>query len=89
MGVQPTSCIGIHTHEEQVLPVGSIKLPVTEGDHLKQKTIMVKFLLINCPSAYNTVLERTALKELKAITSTPHLKMKFPTKQGIGEVKGD
>jgi hypothetical protein len=30
-----------------------------------------------------------ALNELRAITSTSHLKMKFPTEQGVGEVKGD
>jgi len=53
------------------------------GEH-----IMVKFLLIDQPSAYNAILGRTALNNLKAITSTSHLKMKFPTLQGVGEVKG-
>jgi hypothetical protein len=50
---------------------------------------MAKFLLVDHPSAYNAILGRMALNELKAITSTPHLKMKFPTEEGVGEVKGD
>jgi len=32
---------------------------------------------------------RTTLNELKAITLTPHLSMKFPTEEGIGVQKGD
>ncbi|GFS38923.1 hypothetical protein Acr_00g0060220 [Actinidia rufa] len=43
----------------------------------------------DCPSPYNAILERPTLGGIKAITSTYHLKMKFPTLTGIGEVKGD
>jgi hypothetical protein len=50
---------------------------------------MVKFLLIDRPSAYNAILGRTALNDLKAITSTSHLKIKFPTERGVGEVRGE
>ncbi len=50
---------------------------------------MVKFLVVDRPSAYNVIFERTALNELKAITSTPHLSIKFQTTEGIGVVKGD
>jgi hypothetical protein len=32
---------------EQVFPVGSIELPATEGEHPRQKMIMVKFILID------------------------------------------
>jgi hypothetical protein len=74
---------------EQVYPVGSIELPVTPGEYPRQKTIMVKFLVVDRPSAYNAILGRAALNELEAITSTAHLKMKFPTKEGVGEVRGD
>lgn len=58
---------------ERVFPIGSIELPVIVGEHPRQKNIMVKFLLIDPPSAYNTILGRTALNELKAITSTSDL----------------
>ncbi|GFZ16012.1 hypothetical protein Acr_25g0004210 [Actinidia rufa] len=42
-----------------------------------------------CPSPYNAILGRPTLGGIKAITSTYHLKMKFPTLTRIGEVKGD
>jgi hypothetical protein len=42
---------------------------------------MVKFLVVDRPSAYNAILGRAALNELEAITSTAHLKMKFPTRK--------
>lgn len=48
---------------------------------------MVRFLIIDRPSAYNAILGRTALNDLKAVTSTPHLSMKFPTKEGVGVEK--
>ncbi len=50
---------------------------------------MVKFLVVDRPSVYNSIFGRTALNELKAVTSTPHESMKFPTAEGIGVVKGD
>jgi hypothetical protein len=74
---------------EQVQSVGSIELLVTAGNHPTTKTIMVKFLLVDRPSAYNAILGRTALNDLKAVTSTPHLKTKFPTERGVKEVRGE
>jgi hypothetical protein len=50
---------------------------------------MVRFLLVDRPLAYNAIFGRTALNELKSVTSTPHLSMKFPIEEGIGFVKGD
>ena len=50
---------------------------------------MVTFLVVDCPSAYNVIMGRTALNEFKAIPSTYHLKVKFPTPQGVGEARGD
>jgi hypothetical protein len=87
--VIPATCPLVGFAGEQVLPVGSIKLPVTAGDYPTTKTIMVKFLLIDRPSAYNAIIGRTALNDLKAITSTSHLKIKFPTERGVGEVRGE
>jgi hypothetical protein len=87
--VIPATCPLVGFAGEQVLPVGSIELPVTAGDYPTTKTIMVKFLLIDRPSAYNAIIGRTALNDLKAITSTSHLKIKFPTERGVGEVRGE
>jgi len=74
---------------EQVLPLGSIELPVMAGAYPRQRTIMVWFLIIDRPSAYNAILGRTALNDLQAITSAPHLSMKFPTEEGVGVEKGN
>jgi hypothetical protein len=50
---------------------------------------MVKFLVVDRPSTYNSIFWRTTLNELKAVTLTPHLSMKFPTIERVRVVKGD
>jgi hypothetical protein len=74
---------------EQVVPYGSIELLVMEGTFSRQRTIMVKFLVIDRPSAYNVILRRMGLNELKVVTSTPHLSMKFPIEERVGVEKGN
>jgi hypothetical protein len=59
------------------------------GKYLSQKTIMVKFLVIDRPSGYNAILSRMALNELKAVMLTPYLSIKFPTQEGIKVQKVD
>jgi hypothetical protein len=49
----------------------------------------VKFLIVDQPSAYNAIFGRIAQTELKAVTSIPHLCMKFPTDDGVGVVRGE
>jgi hypothetical protein len=51
--------------------------------------IMVRFLVVEGRSAYNVILGTPALNDLGAITSTPHLCMKFPISSGVGVVRGD
>ena len=46
-------------------------------------------LVVNYPSPYNAILGRPTLGGTRAITSTYHLKMKFPTTTGVAEVRGD
>ena len=50
---------------------------------------MVDFLVVDRPSAYNVIICRPALNKWRVVTSTYHLMMKFLTKEGVGEVKGD
>jgi hypothetical protein len=69
--------------------LGSIELQVTVGSPPTQKTIPVKFLIVDQLSAYNVIFGRTAQTELKAVTSIPHLYMKFPTDDGVGVVRGE
>ena len=45
--------------------------------------------MVDCPTSYNVIIGRPALNKWKAATSTYCLKVKFPTDEGIGEVKGD
>ncbi|XP_077251700.1 uncharacterized protein LOC143890898 [Tasmannia lanceolata] len=68
---------------------GKIKLLVTFGAHPNQRTIMQTFVIVRVPSTYNGIIRRPALNELGAVVSTAHLKIKFPTKLGVGEVIGD
>jgi hypothetical protein len=74
---------------EQVQPLESIEIPVTTGTLSRQATIMVRFLLVDRPSTYNVIVGKTALNKFGAVTSMPHLKMKFQTDHGAGEVKRD
>jgi hypothetical protein len=55
----------------------------------RQSTVIVDFLVVDRPSAYNIIIGRSTLNKLRAITSTYHLMMKFPTKEGIGELRGN
>ncbi|XP_040996075.1 uncharacterized protein LOC121242248 [Juglans microcarpa x Juglans regia] len=50
---------------------------------------MADFIVLKSPSSYNAILGRPVLNKLKVVTSTYHLKIKFPTATGVGEVKGD
>jgi hypothetical protein len=74
---------------EQVQPIGLISLPITARTAPKQAIIMVDFLVVDRPFAYNAIINHPALNQLKAVTSTYHLKMKFSTLERVSEVKGD
>ena len=73
----------------RVLPVGSITLSVTVGDHQQQITKDVTFLVVDCSYAYNGILEQPMLNSWKAATSTYHLMIKFSTEYEIGELRED
>ncbi|GFY97532.1 hypothetical protein Acr_12g0000730 [Actinidia rufa] len=70
-------------------PLGWINLPITLGTETHQITVWQDFIVVDCPSPYNAILGRPTLGGIKTITSTYHLKLKFPTPMGIGEIKGD
>ncbi|GFY88915.1 hypothetical protein Acr_06g0008550 [Actinidia rufa] len=70
-------------------PLEWINLPITLGTEPHQITVWQDFIVVDCPSPYNAILGRPNLGGIKAITSTYHLKLKFPTPTGIGEIKGD
>ena len=73
----------------RVLPLGAITLSVTVGDYSQQILQDVTFLVVECSSAYNDILGRPTLNSWKAVTSTYHLMIQFPTEYRIGELRGD
>ena len=68
-----------------VIPDSQISLPVmTEG-----KKVMVNFIMVNAFSPYIAILGRSWIHAMAAMPSTLHMKVKFPTKDGIAVVKGN
>ncbi|XP_077248743.1 uncharacterized protein LOC143888264 [Tasmannia lanceolata] len=67
---------------------GKIDLPLTFRTYPLQKTILTTFMVVDIPFTYSAIIGRPALRDLGAVVSTPHLKMKFPTPTGVGEVRG-
>ena len=74
---------------EKMLPLGSVQLVLTLGDPPCQATMMIKFLILDAPSAYNMLSGRPSLNAMRAIPSAYHMVVKFPTENGVGMVRGD
>ncbi|GAV77677.1 hypothetical protein CFOL_v3_21148 [Cephalotus follicularis] len=55
----------------------------------RQTQVEMTFLVVDTPSPYNVIIGRPGLNLIEAIVSTRHLLMKFPTRFGVGEVRGD
>ncbi|CAL9004171.1 unnamed protein product [Prunus brigantina] len=72
-----------------VQPVGSISLPIAFGIAPRKTMTYDQFLIVDCPTAYNVIIGRTALTRVKAHLSPHMLLMKFPTCNGTGAVRGD
>ena len=73
----------------KVQPVGTITLPLVVGAYPQQVTRNVNFLVVDCSSFYNAIIGKPTLNNWKAVTSTYHLLVKFPSEYGVGEVQGD
>ncbi|KAL0457987.1 UNVERIFIED_CONTAM: hypothetical protein Slati_0425900 [Sesamum latifolium] len=50
---------------------------------------MLKFLVVDVPSAYNVILGRPTLNAFQALISMYHMKIKFSTSGGVEKVQGD
>ncbi|KAM2510600.1 hypothetical protein EV2_035815 [Malus domestica] len=75
--------------DDIVQPLGSIHLPCIIGTGPYTVTITTNFLVVDCPTAYNVIFERTTINDLRAMVSTHMLLMKFPTPYGNGYIRGD
>ncbi|CAL9000432.1 unnamed protein product, partial [Prunus brigantina] len=50
-------------------PIGSIHLPISIGAAPQRRTITTPFLIIDCPTAYNVILGRPAMAEMKCVAT--------------------
>ena len=82
----PTNAPLVGFRGTRAFPLGAITLAVRAGDYPRQITREVMFLVVDCSSAYNAILRRPTLNSWKAVTSTYHLMIKFPTDYGVGEL---
>ena len=67
-----------------VAPEGQISLPI----NMEGKEVMVAFIVVNSFSPYTTILGQSWIHVIGAILPTLHVKVKFPTEQGITMVRG-
>ena len=70
----------------RVYPLGTVTLLIMVSDYPQQTTKDVTFLMVDYSSTYNAILGRLTLNSWKAVISTCHLMIKFPTKYKVGEV---
>ncbi|XP_071714624.1 uncharacterized protein [Rutidosis leptorrhynchoides] len=68
---------------ESVKAVGKVKLDVTLGIHPLVRTKIVDFTVLDCRSRFNALFGRRTLLKFRAITSTPHAELRFPTPNGV------
>ncbi|RDX96689.1 Retrovirus-related Pol polyprotein from transposon 17.6, partial [Mucuna pruriens] len=65
---------------------GTVELDTIFGEGDNAKMIQVLYTVIEAEASYNIIMGRPALNRLKAIVSTYHLCMKYPTSEGVGAV---
>ena len=74
---------------DKVRPTRVVSLIIEAGSYPRQVRTLVEFLVVDYLSAYNVIIGRPTFNKLRAVTSTYHLLVCFPTEHGIGELKGD
>jgi hypothetical protein len=70
---------------ESTIPLGKTTLPVLAGPI----NLQTEFIVVQAPSPYNAIMGRSWLHKMRAIPSTLHQKLRFPTKVGVMEINGD
>jgi len=61
---------------------GYIDLRITFSDEEAARTIVIRYVVVNTPSAYNLLLGRPSLNRLGPVASTKHMKMKLSSLEG-------
>lgn len=81
MTQKSTILVGFSGETQQT--IGEIILPTYD----KGINLQTKFNVLDCPSAYNIILGTPWIHKMKAIPSTNHLNIEFPTEWGVHEIK--
>ena len=68
-----------------IIPKGQIRLPVQTGSEM----VEVDFIVVDAYSPYTAIVARPWLHTLRAISSTLHQKIKYPSEGQIEEILGD
>ena len=68
-----------------VIPEGRISLSVD----MEGKEVMVTFIVVRSFSRYTAILGRPWIHAMKAVPSTLHVKVKFPTEYEVAMVRGN
>ena len=66
------------------IPKGVIRLPVQIGD----KVVSVNFIVVDAFSPYTAILARPWLHAMGAVSSTLHVKVKYPNNEGVVKLVG-
>ena len=75
---------------DQVEVCGHVELSTTFTNGTTSRTVNIRYLVVNAPSAYNILLGRPALNRIGAVASTRYMKMKLPSLEGtVITIKSD
>ena len=67
-----------------IVPRGMIRLLIQIGEEV----VNADFIMVEAYSPYMAILARPWLYAMGAVSSTLHVKLKYPTKEGVGELLG-
>ena len=70
---------------EPIVPLAKTIQPVLAGPI----NLQTEFIVVKTSSPYNAIMGCDWLHKMRAIPSTLHQKLRFPTKDGIMELNGD
>ena len=68
-----------------VTPKGQIRLPIQTGSEV----VEVNFIVVDVYSPYTAIVAKPWIHALRAVSSTLHQKVKYPSRGQIEEIRGD